>query len=406
VITEDEATRLLRRADPARFEARAPIAEAAGYLADLRTRSTTVTLIQTQPTDTSPTPSGRHRWPIIALAAAAVVLIVVGVLVVAARNDDNTTVPADTTLAPEQPANAEDIVQQYLDARAHYDADLAMTYLADDVVASRYGSAESFRRGVAWDQAARFKSTISDCAPRTQSAEGEVTFACNEVVDGLGSDVLGNGGYRRPELLLTVRDDKIVGESQADAEWASTGIDVIGPFSDWIRAAHPEDLAIMYREDGDTPTWEQSTDEALRVWKQRTDEFVQFVLDARETYQADVATICATQADQLAQLTAPSEQSADQLATWSAAVAAILHQSHQELIALTRPLASDNAAYFSFYGKLATLVHNLEDSAAALTGAGSTQQDQLRADYLDIRGGMSSGQAGSGLEQCLASLPS
>ena len=52
MITEDEAMRLLKRADPARVDDSAPFTDAAGYLAALRTRSTTVTLIDTEPTPT------------------------------------------------------------------------------------------------------------------------------------------------------------------------------------------------------------------------------------------------------------------------------------------------------------------------------------------------------------------
>ena len=82
MITEDEVMRLLERADPARSSHTIPDADAAGYLAALRTRSTTVTLIGTEPTPTRP--EHRHHWPIIAVAAAAaVVAIVVGGLVLA-----------------------------------------------------------------------------------------------------------------------------------------------------------------------------------------------------------------------------------------------------------------------------------------------------------------------------------
>jgi len=217
--------------------------------------------------------------------------------------------------------------------------------------------------------------------------------------------VLGNGEYRRPELLLTVRDGEIVAQSQADADWVSTGIDVIGPFTGWVRTTHPEDMAVMFQADGQTPWFEKSTDESLSMWRQRADEFVQSVLDARESYHAAVAAICATQAERLGQLAAPPEDAPDQLAAWTANAAAILQQSHRDLTGLIKPLASDNAAYFSFYGQLLSLVHNLEDSAAALTPAGSTRQDEFRAEYLDIRSSMSSGPEGSGLEDCLSSLP-
>jgi hypothetical protein len=103
VTTEDEATRLLKRADPARLDDRAPFVDAAGYLAALRTRSTTVTPIDTEPTPTQR--ESRHRWPMIAVAAAAVA-IVVGGLVIATRNDDPMGVvpAAQPTTTVAQPA--------------------------------------------------------------------------------------------------------------------------------------------------------------------------------------------------------------------------------------------------------------------------------------------------------------
>jgi hypothetical protein len=61
--------------------------------------------------------------------------------------------------------------------------------------------------------------------------------------------------------------------------------------------------------------------------------------------------------------------------------------------------------YSNFYSQLIRLVHNLEDTAEAATAADSTLVDELEAEYLEIREGVSSGPPGSGLEECLASLP-
>jgi hypothetical protein len=96
VTTEAEATRLLKRADPARDEDSTPFVDAASYLATLRTRSSTVTLIDTE--TTRPGPHAGHRRTIIA-AAAAVVAILVGLLWLIARDaDPSTQVPAGTTV--------------------------------------------------------------------------------------------------------------------------------------------------------------------------------------------------------------------------------------------------------------------------------------------------------------------
>ena len=86
MTTEDEVMRLLRRADPDSGRADTPSVDGTDYLAALRTRSTSVTLIDTEPTPTQP--EGRHRSLIIAAAAAAAVAIVVSGLVIATRSDD------------------------------------------------------------------------------------------------------------------------------------------------------------------------------------------------------------------------------------------------------------------------------------------------------------------------------
>ena len=87
MTTEHEVMRLLRRADPDRGRADPPSVDGTEYLAALRTRSTSVTLIDTEPTPTQT--EGRHRWLIISTAAAAAVAIVVGGLVIATRSDDS-----------------------------------------------------------------------------------------------------------------------------------------------------------------------------------------------------------------------------------------------------------------------------------------------------------------------------
>lgn len=107
MTTEDEMRRLLRRADPDRRRAdAAPSVDGPEYLAALRTRSTTVTLTDTEPTPSQP--KGRRRWSIIAVAAAAVVTIGVVGLVIATRNDDPTgdvTANQPTTVGPPSTVN-------------------------------------------------------------------------------------------------------------------------------------------------------------------------------------------------------------------------------------------------------------------------------------------------------------
>ncbi len=148
MTTEDEVMRLLRRADPDRGRADAPAVDGTDYLAALRTRSTTVTLIDIEPAPTQP--EGRHRWPIIAVAAAAVVAIVVGAVMLAARDDSAPQVPADTTVAPDVPdaaTAAEEIARGFLDAYAANDADQALTYITESAITAMVGVGGGVPRG-------------------------------------------------------------------------------------------------------------------------------------------------------------------------------------------------------------------------------------------------------------------
>jgi TRAP-type C4-dicarboxylate transport system substrate-binding protein len=96
VISDDEVLLLFERADPARSDDVAPGVDSNGRLAALRTRSSNVTLVDTEPTPTRP--KTRHRWVLVA-AAAAVVAILAGAVVVAVRSDssEDVAVPTDLT---------------------------------------------------------------------------------------------------------------------------------------------------------------------------------------------------------------------------------------------------------------------------------------------------------------------
>ena len=170
MITEDEAMRLLKRADPARVDDATPYTDAAGYLAALRTRSTTVTVIDTEPTPTRrPSP---HRW-LIAAAAAVVVAVVVGGLVLATRDDDpNEQIPAATTLAPDAETSAEEVARGFLDACVAYDADRAITYLADDAVAEIVESPAALQLELDFLEAQAYTEFILDCEQQDETAVG------------------------------------------------------------------------------------------------------------------------------------------------------------------------------------------------------------------------------------------
>jgi hypothetical protein len=147
------------------------------------------------------------------------------------------------------------------------------------------------------------------------------------------------------------------------------------------------------------------TDDELRVWEQRTEEYPQAVLTRREAYPGEVDAICATQAAQLGELAVPADDALDQVAPWKTDVAAIIDQAHGELTALKKPPSTDTQTYTDFYSRLARLVRISKESAQAATAGDAIRLAELNAEYLEVRQIMNSGPTESGLEECLASLP-
>jgi hypothetical protein len=404
VITEDEATRLLKRADPARVDDSVPFVDAAGYLAALRTRSTTVTLINTEPTPPQP---NHRRLAITAAAAAAVVVIIVGALVLAARDDTtDPQIPAgpSTTLDPDpSAAGAEEIARGFLDAYVAFDADRGITYLTDDAVAEAFDSAEALRLELAFFEAQPYKQMILDCEQQDETAAG-ISVRCPFDFHAIRSDEIGLGPYGDNYWDLTVRDGKIVSAENTLAVMTNGfSQEMWEPFARWVSDEYPEDAAVMYSDGSHGQA--QISEESMRLWEQRSREYVQAVLTGREAYPAEVGAICATQAARLGELAVPAEDALDQVAAWNAAAAAIMLQAHRELTVLDRPLSTDTTAYSRFYGQLIGLVRNAEDSAEAATAGDTTRLAELNAKYLEVRQAMSSDPVGSGLEQCLESVP-
>jgi len=405
VTTEDEVMQLLRRADPDRHRDHTPVINGTDYLAALPTRSTTVTLTDTEPT---PAPTdGHHRWPIVTVAASAVVVLGIGALILSARDDSEPAgaadTVADTTVAPEAARAPEETARGFLDAYVANDADRALTYLTDDAIVAGWQSPEGLRRAVAWNEAAGYKQTIEDCTRLDGATAPEVTLKCNYELDALGSETIGLGPFPG-SWDLTVRDGKIVASTD-DESPEGLYVEAWKPFGNWIRNEHRDDVAVMYTDAGENLHTQATTDQALQLWEQRTGEYVQAVLSGRQTYRADFAAICATQAAQLAQLTVPDEGALDQVASWNTSAAAILQQTYSDLVAMDTPQLVDTRQYTDFYHQIISVAANFEATAEAATAGNATRLTELDIDYETLRQGMTSSPAGSGLEKCLDSIP-
>jgi hypothetical protein len=307
VITDDEVMRLFERADPARVDETAPVIVTDGYLATLRTRSSNVTLIDTEPTPTRPT--SRHRWLIAAAAAAVVVAIVVGAIVLATRNDTNEPqIPAapSTTVAPATPDEAdaaqrrvaaEELATGFLDAYGAFDADRAASYLTAEAIAQEWGSPEQFRLNIHYLEAIGYKQTIlqsprprtavdGHCGLQGDSAAG-VSLRCAYDLHALRSDAIGLGPFGNNEWDLTVRDGKIVSASPG---WAflTNGFSeqMWEPFAAWVASEYPDDVVVMYTDR--RQQMQRLNEESIQLWEQRSREYVA----SGASYIARAAAIC------------------------------------------------------------------------------------------------------------------
>jgi hypothetical protein len=385
-----------------------PNGDGPDYLDQLSRRSTTVTMIDTEPSSTGPVT--RHRWPILAVAAAFVAIVVGGVVFVIRDDSSDPEIPAATTVDPGAMTAAE-IAQGFVEAYGAFDVERAITYLADDADITGLidgfttdevqGTVDELRLLTSLLDAQSHRQTLDSCVESSSSAT-DTSIHCTFEWQSLRSDELGFAPFDDGYFDLTVRDGAIVRASLGPPS-VPFFVQVWTPFAEWINANHPEHAAVMYNSpDADGV---RLTEEAFPFWEQDTQEYVQVVLTRRAAYAAEVGAICATQATQLGELAAPAEGALDQLAAWNTAVAAILNQAHSDLTALDVPPATDTTAYTTFHPRLARLVGIAQESAEAALGGDSTRLAELDTEYLEARQVISDGPAGSGLEVCLESLP-
>ena len=288
MITEDEATQLLKRADPARTDHRAPVVDAAGYLATLRARSSDVTFIDTEPTRTEPDDHG-HRRLRIALAAAAVVAIVIGGFALAGRDGPSEPqIPTGTTVAPpvREAAAAEQIAREFVEGRDSWDGEKVRALVADDAVidgetavatAADYGIRADFERIMQW----RFENPR--CRTTTVGPPAEVT--CSYLMSNAWTTALGVGPYTGSSFQFVIAGG-LIQRVTHDRDLSRFDPEAFSVWDVWLENTHPDDFDVMYDEGGPN-----LTPETLALFEQRVPEFeavhtARRFIQARDTWDA------------------------------------------------------------------------------------------------------------------------
>ncbi len=216
----------------------------------------------------------KSAWPNrgLLVGAAAVALLIVGAFVVYQSRDDGVT--------SQPPA---EVASSFLEAYGAFDAEQAISYLADDADISLMitsvgaqgveGTLQEFRQLVSLLEATGYKQTLISCDELGGSASG-TSVRCTSDYHNFGSDEIGRGPFSAVSFDLTVRDGEIA-QARMDFGIEEFSTQMWEPFASWVSKAYPEDAAVMY-EDGGTGGV-RLTEESIGLWERHIRGYVEEV---------------------------------------------------------------------------------------------------------------------------------
>ena len=211
-----------------------------------------------------------------AFAVAAAIGAAAIVLILANRPAGDATTPAGTpsTVNPADAA-AEEVALGFLGAYGAFDAEQAITYLADDADISGLTNGSTGVNALSlttsFFEAIGYQQTITSCQAGTVTTD--TTVICEFDFHAIRSDEIGRGPFGGSDFTITVRDGEIVRASQS-LETERFGPQMWEPFADWVYKTYPDDTAVMYVE---PRTLEARTEKAIRLWEQHTREYMKEV---------------------------------------------------------------------------------------------------------------------------------
>jgi hypothetical protein len=221
----------------------------------------------------------KRRNQRIAAGVVGIAVFVAAIWVVTtAGSFDRTTTPADKPTVPPEAA-AEEVALGFLDAYAAFDAQKAMTFVADDAdlsslmdVTQQFPSnAEGLSLRLSLLQAVGDETTVTSCEAAPFGYDTSVV--CGFVFHALGSDQLGRGPFSGSSFVFTVRDGAIV-RAGAARNLHKFNRQMWKPFAEWVSSMYPKDAAVMY-VDGTLEA--RFSLESIRLWEQHTRDYVKAV---------------------------------------------------------------------------------------------------------------------------------
>ncbi len=221
-----------------------------------------------------------------AFGAVVAIAVMSVALVLALRPSGGASVAADDpsvfipppAVGPDDVA-AKEVVASFLHAYGAFDAERAMTYLADNAditgLTNGAGGAQGLSLMTAWLEATGNHFALDSC--EGSSSDGASYVSCAFDYHGLRSDEIGRGPFSGSTFDFTVRNGKIVsGSMNSDTTTFST--QMWEPFERWVSKTFPADAAVMYTDS--THSDFRLTPESIRLWDEHTRGYVKHVLAA------------------------------------------------------------------------------------------------------------------------------
>jgi hypothetical protein len=190
----------------------------------------------------------------------------------------------DVTLGNQPPATPVEVATNFLEAYGAFDADRALTYLADradvselvrSIGSTDLGGPPGLRLAISYLEAVGYEQIIDSCEEASVGPSGGLV-RCFFELHLLRSHEIGRGPFGPAELDLSVVDGEIVRVSSMSFDYKEAfSPQVWEPFAEWVSATYPEDAARMYTDDTHTET--HLTEGSIRLWERHTRQYVQEV---------------------------------------------------------------------------------------------------------------------------------
>jgi hypothetical protein len=223
----------------------------------------------------------RQRRRYSAIAVAAAIGLAVLVLVLVTRPGETAAPPGNAGGAATYPVDpgAVTVATDFVEAYGAFDAEKAISYLADGANVSVVGGAggvggalDEWPLNLSWWKATGYEQMLDPCEVTGSSAAG-TSVRCTLDYQNFGSEKIGRGPFTGSFWEFTVRDGQIVSGSQY-CEIAKFSPQMWEPFAKWVSTTYPKDAGVMYANDlGDY----RLTQKSIRLWEQHTKDYVKAV---------------------------------------------------------------------------------------------------------------------------------